>query len=256
MKIELISSAVGSGGSSPQFLTSICVNDTVCLDAGSIGFHNEIDLQKKIRHVFISHSHIDHTASLPTLLDNVFGVHPEGVLVYASAEVETALREDMFNDRTWPDFFRISDEGPQRLLTLKRLEPNSPVHVDGLTVTPISVDHVVPTVAFIVDDGTSAAVIATDTGPCESLWTHANALPHLKAVFLEASFPEELSWLADAAKHLTPKLFSEEIKKLKGHPQIFALHIKATHRSQIIAELDEAGLDQIIVMEPDKVYEI
>jgi len=256
LKIELISSAVGSGELSSQFLTSIRVNDSVCLDAGSIGFHAEISVQKQIRHVFISHSHIDHTASLPILLDNVFGAHPEGVAIYASAEVELALREDMFNDRTWPDFFRISDESPKQLLTFHRLLPNSPVQVEGLKITPISVDHVVPTFAFIIDDGITAAVVATDTGPCESLWPHANAIPHLNAVFLEASFPEELSWLAGTTKHLTPTLFSKEIKKLTGDPQIFALHLKATHRREIIAQLDKAGVDQIIIMEPDKIYEI
>jgi ribonuclease BN (tRNA processing enzyme) len=261
MRIELIPSAVGStalGGSTglAQFLTSIRIGDSICLDAGSIGYHADLDLQRSVRHVFLSHSHIDHTASLPMLLDNVFGVHPEGVHIYLTKEVETALREDLFNDRTWPDFIRISEEGPQPLLTLHRIEPDLPVVVEGITITPISVDHVVPTVGFVVDDGNSAIVVATDTGPSQTLWDVANAIPHLKAVLLEASFPEELSWLADVAKHLTPRLFAEEIGKLAGDPTLFALHLKATHRDEIIAELERAGVDRLVIMEPGTPYEV
>ena len=277
MKIELIPSALGvvpgpsaaqaeSAAHPPrapraphspafaQYLTSILVGNGICLDAGSIGFHADLALQRSIRHVFISHSHIDHTASLPMLLDNVFGVHPEGVHVYLTEEVETALRQDLFNDRTWPDFIRISSEGPKPLLTLHRIEPDVPVTLEGITITPISVDHVVPTVGFIVDDGESAIVVATDTGPSQTLWDAANALPHLKAVLLEASFPEQLSWLADVAKHLTPRLFAEEIKKLAGAPTLFALHLKATHRDEIIAELEGEGVERLVIMEPGKSY--
>ena len=260
MKIELLPSAIAAHTAGPagvsQFLTSIRVGDSICLDAGAIGFHADLAVQRATRHVFLSHSHIDHTASLAMLLDNVFGVHPEGVNVYLTEEVETALREDLFNDRTWPDFIRISDEGPQRLLTLHRIEAGVPIEVDGVKITPIEVDHVVPTVGFVVDDGKSALVVATDTGPSESLWAAANALPHLKAVLLEASFPEQLSWLADVAKHLTPQLFAEEIAKLNGDPTLYALHLKATHREEIIEELERAGVDDLVIMEPGKAYEV
>ena len=262
MRIELIPSAVGCGnaaaasGAVSQYLTSIRVNEAICLDAGAIGYHADLEVQKQVRHVFISHSHIDHVASLPMLLDNVFGAHPDGVHVYVTEHTEQALREDIFNDRTWPDFIRISEEGPQKLLTLHRIEPGKPVKVEGVTVTPIEVDHVVPTVGFLVDDGESAVVVATDTAPSDDLWKVANAVPHLKAVLLEASFPEELLWLADVAKHLTPRLFAEEITKLAGNPTLFALHLKATHREEIIAELERAGVDDLVVMEAGRGYEV
>jgi phosphoribosyl 1,2-cyclic phosphodiesterase len=82
MKVELVPSAVGGGtaaasASVSQYLTSIRINDSICLDAGSIGFHADLEVQRAIRHLFLSHSHIDHIASLPMLLDNVFGEHPE-----------------------------------------------------------------------------------------------------------------------------------------------------------------------------------
>jgi ribonuclease BN (tRNA processing enzyme) len=261
MKVELVPSAVGGGtaaasASVSQYLTSIRINDSICLDAGSIGFHADLEVQRAIRHLFLSHSHIDHIASLPMLLDNVFGEHPEGVCVHAGAETEAALREDIFNDRTWPDFIRISEQGPVRLLDLQRLEAGRPVEIDGVQVTPIPVEHIVPTFGFLVDDGRSAVLIATDTAPCAALREAANAVPHLKAVVLEASFPEKLLWLADASMHLTPRLFAEEIAQFAGDPTFFAVHLKATHRDEIIRELDDAGVGDVVVMEAGHSYEL
>jgi ribonuclease BN (tRNA processing enzyme) len=255
MKVELLPSTLGSRDAPSQFLTSILIGDRICLDAGSVGFHPDLELQRRVRHVFISHSHLDHTASLPLLLDNVFGAHPEGVHVHASEAAEQALREDIFNNRTWPDFLRISDEGPQRLITLHRLVPGKTVEVEGVRVTPVTVAHVVPTVGFIVDDGRSAIAVATDTGPSDALWEAANRLPHLKAVLLEVSFPEQLGWLATVAQHLTPRLFAAEVAKLRGDPAIYALHLKATHRVEIIEELAREGIDRLQILEAGRVYD-
>jgi len=255
MRVELLPSTLGARDAPAQFLTSILIGDRICLDAGSIGFHPDLGLQRRVRHVFISHSHLDHTASLPLLLDNTFGVDPAGIHVHASEAVERALREDIFNDRTWPDFLRISEEGPQRLLTLHRLVPGSPVEVEGVRITPVTVAHVVPTVGFIVDDGRSAIAVATDTGPSEALWEAANRIPHLAAVLLEVSFPEQLGWLATAAQHLTPRLFAGEIAKLRGDPEIYALHLKATHRDEIVAELAREGIDRLHILEAGRGYE-
>ena len=98
----------------------------------------------------------------------------------------------MFNDRTWPDFVALS-EGDLPLLRLERLEPGVPIELEGLRITPIPVNHVVPTLGFLIEDGHSAVVIASDTGPTELLWQRANAAPHLDAVFLEAAFPNAMA---------------------------------------------------------------
>ena len=82
----------------------------------------------------------------------------------------------MFNNRTWPDFVALS-EGEYRLLRLEALEPDRPIEVAGLKITPIPVDHVVPTLGFLVEDGRSAVVIASDTGPTDLLWRRASEAP-------------------------------------------------------------------------------
>ena len=95
-----------------------------------------------------------------------------------------------------------------------------------MRVTPVEVSHVVPTLGFLIEDGDSAVVIASDTGPTEALWRLANQTPHLKAVFLEAAFPDAMSALAQIAKHLTPALFGAEVRKLARPVPVVAVHLK------------------------------
>jgi ribonuclease BN (tRNA processing enzyme) len=160
----------------------------------------------------------------------------------------------MFNDRTWPDFVALS-EGAIRLMRLARLEPGRPFEVDGLKITPIPVNHVVPTLGFLVEDDHSAVVIASDTAPTELLWQHANAAPHLDAVFLEAAFPNAMSVLADLSKHLTPELFGREIGKLSKPVDVVAVHIKARFRDQIVDELRALNLPRLEIGEVGKAYQ-
>src|SRR5579871_2430325 len=97
------------------------------------------------------------------LLDNVYQGGGDCVTVHGSDAVLDCLRRDVFNDRLWPDFIRLSAERPP-FLRLERLEPGRPVDLDGLRITPVAVDHVVPTLGFVVEDGSAAVVFPSDTG--------------------------------------------------------------------------------------------
>src|SRR5204863_7561322 len=115
-------------------------------------------------------------------------------------------------------------EGP--FLQLSPLTARRPVEVAGVRLTPVPVNHVVPTFGFVIEDGSAAVVIPSDTGPTQEIWQAANRLPHLKAVFLEATFPNHMARLADLAKHLTPGLFAGEVQKLTRPAKVIAVHIK------------------------------
>ena len=103
MRIRLLPSAVG-GDVSRNFSHSLVVNDAVAIDAGCIGFLPSIDEQRKIRHVFLSHTHLDHVCSLPIFLDNVYEYGPDCPVVHAGPRCCSSLQRDFFNDRVWPDF--------------------------------------------------------------------------------------------------------------------------------------------------------
>ena len=73
MRVILVPSSVGDcREAQDQFLTSYVINDSIAVDAGCLGYYKSPQDQARIKHVLISHSHIDHLASLPIFLENVF----------------------------------------------------------------------------------------------------------------------------------------------------------------------------------------
>ncbi len=250
LRVLQLPSCVGSDASF-QYLAAFLVNDVVALDAGSLGFWGDVAQQARVRHVFLTHSHLDHLASLPVFLENV-GIRGEPVNVYGTAEVMQVLQSDIFNNRLFPDFIRISREG-KPFLALHSLVPGQPVTAAGLRLTPVAVDHVVPTVAFVVEDDVSAIAYITDTAPTTAIWQRLQQTANLKAIFLEATFPQSQAWLADVSKHLTTATFAGELAKAPPGVPVYAIHLKARFRAEIVAEL--AKLPGVSVCEPGRVYE-
>jgi ribonuclease BN (tRNA processing enzyme) len=243
VKVTIIPSSVTlPGQDQEQYLISYLINDSVAVDAGCLGFYLTPNAQAKVQHVLISHTHADHIASLPIFVENAYEAGDACVTVHGSPAVLDCLRADVFNGRVWPDFLGMA-EGGLSFLRLGLLEHMRPIEVEGLRITPVDVDHVVPTMGFLIEDDHSAVVIASDTGPTEAIWRLASATPTLKAVFLEASFPDGLDWLADVSKHMTPARFAVEARKVSLPARWIAVHMKARHREQIRRELADLRLD-------------
>ncbi|HEX8202500.1 MAG TPA: 3',5'-cyclic-nucleotide phosphodiesterase [Isosphaeraceae bacterium] len=245
MKILLIPSSVSeTGHDDHQYLSSYLINDSIAIDAGCLGFFKSAQAQARVKHVLITHTHIDHIASLPILVENAYEGTADCLTVYGSEVVLDCLQRDVFNDRVWPDFIGLS-RGPMKhapFLKLQTLEAGRPIVLDGVKFTPVPVDHLVPTMGFLIEDATSAVVVASDTGPTEEIWRLANATPHLKAVFLETCFPNELEWLAKASMHHTAASFAVEVRKLHAPVPVIVVHIKARFRELVIRELEALGL--------------
>lgn len=252
MNIMLVPSSVSEPGIQ-QFLTSFLINDTLAIDAGSIGFYADPRTQARVRHLLISHYHIDHIASLPILLDNIAQLNDTPLTIHCSREVHDCLRRDLFNYRFWPDFFELS-AGSMPFVRFEALESGQAINLEGIRISAVGVNHVVPTLGFLLESESAAVVIASDTGPTEAIWARANQLANLRAVFLEAAFPKELADLAHVSKHLTTDGFAHEVKKINEGPRLFAVHLKPRFQAQIRAELHALGLPNFEVAEPGKLY--
>ena len=252
MQVILVPGWVAGG--QQQYMTSLLVNGTVALDAGGLGLYRTPREQARVKHLFLSHSHQDHIASLPMFLDNAYQGDGDCVTVYAGAAVLDTLRSDVFNGRVWPDFIQLSTERAP-YLKLRQIEAGETVEAGGLRVTAVPVRHTVPTFGYIVEDGTSAFVFSADTAPTEEIWQRANRTPNLKLVFLEVTFPDELAWLADVAKHLTPSLFLAEARKLQQPVTVIAIHLHPRHRRQVIRELRALKLTNLQIGRFDWPYE-
>ncbi|HET9531692.1 MAG TPA: 3',5'-cyclic-nucleotide phosphodiesterase [Blastocatellia bacterium] len=255
MKIRLLPSMAGRD-SQLQCLTSFLVDDHIAIDGGSIGFALKPEEMARVRHVIVTHTHSDHTASLPIFIAEAFVSLDGPVTIYGLPEVVSALREFVFNDKMWPDFEKIPlMNGAGATIRFEIIEPRRTVDVGGLAVTPIPVNHIVPTVGLVVQSDGAAVTFTSDTYVTDELWEVARKAEDLKAVFVDISFPNELAKLAADSKHLTPRLLEGELKKLDRDVEVYAVHIKPTNRDEVIRQLHELGNDSIQVGEINRVYE-
>ncbi|MDB5338710.1 MAG: metal-dependent hydrolase, beta-lactamase superfamily [Planctomycetaceae bacterium] len=243
MKLQIIPSGM-LGETRYQYLVSYVVNDRIAVDAGCLGFGFPLAAQKLVTDLFLSHCHLDHVATLPIFLDNVFEHGPECVVVHGSEETLSVLQQDILNDRLWPDFVSLSTPD-SAFLKLNELTALQPVPVGDMRVTPLSLIHVVPVLGFLIEDPTSAVAIISDTYHGSGVWQHIAQIPNLKAVLLECSFPDQLVWLADKALHLIPKSFAAEIQSLPKSVRVIAIHIKPAWYEAVVDELLALGLPNI-----------
>jgi ribonuclease BN (tRNA processing enzyme) len=235
------------------------INDCLAIDAGCLGLIAPVSEQQAIKHVLLSHSHIDHIASLPLFLENVFQSNHSCPEIFASQDVWQSLLSDMFNERVWPDLSLLNDSD-HHFYEQRTLKSESPLDLNGLIITPIAVDHTVPTLGFLIEDQHSAIVISSDTGPTQRIWEVAGASKFrdkLKAVFLECSFPNDYDWLARESKHLCTEMFVAEIAKLPDGPPFLtvAVHVKAAMQDRTRRELESCNVPNLIVGGRDQTWE-
>jgi ribonuclease BN (tRNA processing enzyme) len=251
VKLTLIPSTVGGGPL--QYLSTCLVNDAVALDAGSLGFYATPPVQARVRHVLLSHTHMDHVASLPAFLENVYGGPGDCVTVHAGAAVLDSLQRDLFNGRVWPDFIALAPGG-RPFLRLSPFEAGQTVELAGVRITAVALNHIVPTVGFLLADGGGSVAFVSDTGPTEEVWRLADGRPDLRAVFVEAAFPNRHQRRADVSGHLTPATLAGELAKLSRPARLVVIHIKPRYRAEVESELMQLGVPGLEIGEPGSTY--
>jgi len=225
------------GGSSPTCrMTSFLINGELALDAGSITQALPLDAQRRIRRIVLTHSHLDHTASIPFLVENTFGAQREALEILLTPQVLHTVKLHLFNNDTWPDFTRIPND-LLPALRLVQIEPRQPVSVNGLRLTPVPVRHIVPTHGYLVEDEGGAVLFTSDTGPTEEVWQVANRTSHLRAVITEVSFPNRMQNVADVSLHLTPSSLAGELAKLTREVPVYLYHLKPAYVEELRTEL-------------------
>jgi ribonuclease BN (tRNA processing enzyme) len=235
-------------------MTCVLINDRIALDAGSLSQTLPIERQVAVHSIVLTHSHMDHTNSLPFFIENVFGKSGGAIDIYTSPATIYAIRKYLFNNATWPDFTRL----PNHLLPAVQfhgLTDEMPLILDGVTFTPISVDHQIPTHGFLIEQGGAAVLWSSDTGPTHRLWEIANQTPHLKAIFVDTSFDNALQNIADVSLHLTPQTLALELEKLERKVPVLLHHLKPPCVRRIHEEIRQLKNPDIDFVEQGRTYE-
>lgn len=252
MKIDFLG-AFG-GNTDTTRLTSFFIDDFLALDAGCLTQSLNLDRQYQIEEVVLSHGHLDHTLSIPFLVDNLFDKRESPLCVWSTQAVIDGLRKHIFNDVVWPDFTKLpSAENP--MLRFAVVEPEKPFQIRHLTLTAVEVNHTVPCTGFFIESAhTGSCVLYTgDTTTTDRLWELAKQKHNLKAIIIDCSFPNEYEELALASGHFTPKLMARDLQKLnRDDVEILIYHIKPMHEETMLRQLKDLGIAKLITSIQDK----
>ena len=232
------------------------IDGSVLLDAGTIGARLTLADQRRIRFVLLSHLHFDHIKGLPTLADNLAEGFDAPITVAATEPVIQGLMDHVFNNKVYPNFFKLPDQR-HPVLQAQVLQSGKMITLSHLEVTPVPVNHTVPTVGYVVKDRQTAFLYSGDTYQTEEIWRLGRMTPELKAVFLESSFPDEMGELAKKSKHLIPSLFLKEFEKLE-RPDIpaYAYHMKPAFRKQIEQQICALGIERAVLLEENQIITV
>ena len=254
MKIRVLG-AFGSEGLG-QRPSAFLVNDKILIDGGSVSGALTVPEQLAVEHAIVSHAHLDHIAGLAYLTETLGFCEVGAAVTIASIDpVITTLRAGVFNNTLWPDFSKIPHPDVP-VVKYRTLIEDVEQRVGDLWVTPVAVNHTVPTAGFIVHDGSTGIIYSGDTGPTEALWRTARDLRGLRAVILECAFPNRLGPLAQVAKHMTPALIRREIDKLTPDIPVWIFHVKPQFHEEVSEELARIEGDRVFILEQDRIYSI
>ncbi|MFN0197358.1 MAG: MBL fold metallo-hydrolase [Planctomycetaceae bacterium] len=255
MRVKIVGPA-STGHPGIQPLISYLINDEIAVDAGCLGCITPLSSQRKIKHVLLTHAHQDHIASLPIFLDIVHRPESECVTIYGNEHTLQALRRHIFNDHIWPNLERLSIAG-RPFVRFEQVDPQRSFTIASHRITPVALNHTIPTVGYIVQETTaasSAIAVISDTGPTDEIWKRLKRIRNLKAVLLEASFPDSLAELATITGHLTPSTFEREVAKLLPGVRVLAVHLKPAYAKQISREISQLQLSNVEVGRVGKWY--
>jgi len=253
MKLRVLGS---SGAEFPGYNpTAFLIDRKLLLDGGTIGARLNESEQWDIKDILITHSHLDHIKGIPFLADNIIIKNKRhSITLFGIRETLTALRENLLNDKLWPDFTKIS-AAIDPVIKLRNIVAGRTFRIKDYTIKACRVHHTVPAVGYIIKDRAGKILLYTgDTGPTDEIW---HKVPGPDAVIVEVSFPNAMEPLAKRTGHLTARLLATELRKMKDFQgRVFVTHPKPQYISRIRKEIREITGGGVEMLKDGRVYEI
>jgi len=224
MRLRVLGCSGGIGGSGLR-TTSFLLDEDVLIDAGTGVGDLTLGELSFIDHVYVTHSHLDHIASIPLMIDTDGQMRSRPLTVHALPATIEVLQNHIFNWSVWPDFTEI----PSRAAPYLRYEPievGQTDTVNGRRITALPANHVVPAIGYRLDSGAASLVFTGDTSTNASLWPLLNGMENLRYLIIECAFSNNEQELARDAKHLCPSMLGNELMQLHRDVDLYITHLK------------------------------
>ena len=254
MKLRILGCSGGIGAQTRT--TSFKLDDDVLIDAGTGIEDLSVEELTAIDHVFLTHSHLDHIAALPLLVDSVGHLRKKPVVVHALPDTIAALRAHIFNWVIWPDFTEIPHYD-RPYMVFEPIVVGASVEVGGRRIKALPANHTVPALGYQMSGPTGTLIFSGDTSPNDEFWQIVNSVRDLKALIIETAFSNRDQDLAMLAKHLFPIQLGRELQKLRVETELYITHLKPSDRATITREvIDWVGRFDPIMLERNMVIEV
>ncbi|HKK13784.1 MAG TPA: 3',5'-cyclic-nucleotide phosphodiesterase [Gammaproteobacteria bacterium] len=223
--------------------TCLRVDDDVLVDAGTGLGDLPLEEMGCIRHIFLTHSHLDHLSGIPLMADSIFDRVREPITVYGRPETLDALRRHVFNWVIWPDFTALPD-AERPVLRYREMAPGDVVELEGRKVEMIEVNHSVPGAGYRVESPTGGAfAFSGDTTTNDTFWAALNRHERLDLLIVESAFADADLELCRKSRHYCPSLLADDLAKLEHRPQLYLTHLKPGAEKRIFARCRELMSD-------------
>lgn len=224
--------------------TTLLIDSDILIDAGTGLGDLSLDEMAQIKHIFVTHSHLDHITGIPLLVDTIFERITTPVVIHAQPETLNALQTHIFNNTIWPDFSRLPTEAP--VLKYQLMEPGDVIDLNDRKFEMIKVNHSVAGVGYRVQYGKAAFAFSGDTTTNDTFWDALNKHDSLDFLIVEAAFSNSDKELCKIAGHYCAELLGEDINKLKHSTDVYITHNKPGMESVILEECKKAISSQTI----------
>lgn len=239
MKVRVLgcSGAIAQGCRTTSFL----LDDDVLIDAGTGVGDLSLEEMARVQHVLLTHSHLDHIASLPLMLDAVAKVRLNAkappLQVHALPSTIAALKAHIFNNIIWPDFSAIpnADAPLVRFITI---EVGQELSVGGKKIEVLPAVHAVPAVGYAAAAPSGYWVFSGDTERNPAFWQRVNQLP-VALLIIETAFSDQEKELAQRSQHLSPSVLATELDLIApgtSYP-IYITHTKPAETALIMEQI-------------------
>ncbi len=218
-------------------LSSILIDDTMAIDAGSLTSSLSFAEQEQIKLILLTHGHYDHIRDIPAFaLKN----QDRTTDIYATEHTLNVLTTHFINGLVYPKFTEYpSLENPA--LKLIAIEPLQPFSIGEYTILAVPVSHSIPAWGYqITDSGGKSIFFSGDTGPgLHSCWEHI--APQI--MVMDMAFSNKSAHLATQPGHLCPSLLGKELhdfRHIKGYiPQIIMTHLNPEVEDEVKEEAQQ-----------------